>query len=700
MNIALKILIGFAAAVLVLVGAGVIALFVIDPNQYRGVITAQIERTTGRDAAIEGDLSWDIGFPLAISVDGFRLANAEWSSRPNMVTVGEGSVAVAVLPLIKGELQVASLHLKNVDILLETGADGRNNWTFQADQAQPDDGGGGSASMPSVREVDIQDATITYHDVPSGQTLTSQIKRFDVRSDSFASPLEIALAATLAGAPVDIQGVIGPLEQLTGGGSPYPVDLQGTVLGADVQIDGQIAQPLQGEGIDLTVRAEAESLASEAEVIGLQLPPLPPFAINGQLTDTDSGYALDDLDASVGGRDLSGRIEVALGGQRPKIVGTLTSDALDVGDVFAGSAAAEGNGEGAESSPGGNGPLFPDEPLPFDALAIADADVTLKVGRLTMANGVTADDVAIDVKLSDGRLVVKQTVGGFADGSLDGEVQAGKDGSVRIDLTSTGVEAGKLLKALAITDMLQGAPLDGRVNVSGNGKSVNDIVAGLNGEVSLRLGEGGIDNEALELAGGDIATQLIGVINPFAESDKATPLKCGVVRTTIQDGIAQFNNSIGVETDKMSVVGAGVVNFKNNRIDIGFRTDALEGLGLSVAEFAAKFVRVQGTLTDPSIGVDPAGSAAGIAKLGATVGAAVATGGISLIGPAILEGAQQGGVGEACEVALGNKPEAQPGANASDAQSGAANPGSPREKNRQGGVLEGVEQNLRGLFGN
>lgn len=676
-------------------GAGAIALFVIDPNQYRGLITAQIERATGRDAAIEGDLAWQIGFPLAVSVDRFRLANADWGSQPNMVTVGEGSVEVAVLPLLRGEVQIASLHLQDVDVLLETGADGRNNWTFETgQQQQPGDGNGGSSSMPSVREVGVENVTITYRDVPSGQDLTARIERFNVQSESFASPLQVALAATLAGAPVDVEGTVGPLEQLTRGGEPYPVDLQGTVLGADVQIDGRIAQPLQGQGIDLSVKAAAENLADAAKTVGLQLPPLPPLSVNGRLTDTDSGYVLDNLDAKVGGSDLAGRLEVALGGPRPKIIAKLTSKALDIGDVIADRAAEGGDGSGSASGAGANGKLFPDDPLPFNSLAIVDADVMLTVARLTMANGVTADDVALDAKLNDGRLVVKPKAGGFADGSLDGELQAAKDGSVRVDLTSKGVVTGKLLKALAITEMLEGAPLDGRVHVVGNGKSVNDIMAASNGEVSLRLGEGNIDNKALELAGGDIATQLIGVLNPFAESDKATQLKCGVVRAAIQDGVAQFDNSIGFETGKMSIVGAGVVNLKTNQIDIGFRTDALEGLSLSVAEFAAQFVRVQGTLTDPTVGVDAAGSAAGVAKLGATVGAAVATGGISLIAPAILAGAQQGGAGEACQIALGNKPQTPPDA---------AQPGGAPDKNSQsqgGGVLGDVEKNLRGLFGN
>ena len=69
---------------------------------------------------------------------------------------------------------------------------------------------------------------------------------------------------------------------------------------------------------------------------------------------------------------------------------------------------------------------------------------------------------------------------------------------------------------------------------------------------------------------------------------------------------------------------AGRVNFKNEKLDLAMRAAPREGLGISLGGVANSFLRLGGTLQNPRLQIDPTSSVT-------TTGAAVATGGLSLL---------------------------------------------------------------------
>ncbi|MET0216497.1 MAG: hypothetical protein ABW205_01025, partial [Burkholderiales bacterium] len=71
-----------------------------------------------------------------------------------------------------------------------------------------------------------------------------------------------------------------------------------------------------------------------------------------------------------------------------------------------------------------------------------------------------------------------------------------------------------------------------------------------------------------------------------------------------------------------------------------------EGLGISIQATLADMVRVQGTLANPTIGIDPAGSA----RTTLNIGAAILTGGTSLVATSLYDRAV---ATQPCQAALG-----------------------------------------------
>jgi hypothetical protein len=100
----------------------------------------------------------------------------------------------------------------------------------------------------------------------------------------------------------------------------------------------------------------------------------------------------------------------------------------------------------------------------------------------------------------------------------------------------------------------------------------------------------------------------------------------------VRDGIATAQRTIAVETARVDIVAAGTINLRNEALDLALRPNVKEGLGIGAASLA-ELVRVTGTLSNPTVGIDTLGSA----RAALSVGGAIVTGGLSLLGEAALK---------------------------------------------------------------
>ena len=64
------------------------------------------------------------------------------------------------------------------------------------------------------------------------------------------------------------------------------------------------------------------------------------------------------------------------------------------------------------------------------------------------------------------------------------------------------------------------------------------------------------------------------LLNPAYAADPYTELECAVVRLPVRQGVARVANTIAVETSTVDIVGAGTIDFRNETLDLGFRTKA------------------------------------------------------------------------------------------------------------------------------
>ncbi len=158
----------------------------------------------------------------------------------------------------------------------------------------------------------------------------------------------------------------------------------------------------------------------------------------------------------------------------------------------------------------------------------------------------------------------------------------------------------------------------------------------LKGEALLILGEGKISSKFLDWLGAELLIMVVTRINPSANTRPYAQLKCGVVNFSVNAGIATTDRSIAFETSSMTLVSSGSVNLKTEAIDFSLYPNVRSPLGISAGNLA-NMLRIQGTLTEPKIGVNEIRTM----KAGVSVGAALATGGLSFPAERLAETATQ-----------------------------------------------------------
>jgi hypothetical protein len=171
-----------------------------------------------------------------------------------------------------------------------------------------------------------------------------------------------------------------------------------------------------------------------------------------------------------------------------------------------------------------------------------------------------------------------------------------------------------------------GGSTDLAINLDGPGESAARFVGGANGEVRIVMGPARASGAALDAGGGAISG-ILDKVNPFRRTDPYTELRCAVVRLPVRDGIATSQRTIAYETAKVNMVMAGTINLRTEALDLAIRPTVKEGIGIGAGALA-ELVRVTGTLADPSVGIDTLGSA----RAALSVGGAILTGGLSLLG--------------------------------------------------------------------
>ena len=584
------------AAALALVVVVLVLLW--DWNWFKGPVERAVEARTGRSFKIGGDLDVDLGRVTTIRAEELRLGNAPWSKQPTMASTDQLELHIEPLALLfQRELRIPLIRLASPDVRLETGPEGGGNWDF----GMASDGG----KPPRLQRIWIENGYLQFTDAAKKTDIDIKVASRKPKKPGNAPPVALDGGGHWAGNRFTLEGVAESPLELQATDKPYRIDLRAAAGATRAHARGSLVNPFRLRDFDLRMALSGKNLEDLYPLLGLSLPPTPPYALDGRFTRDDNTWHYDGFTGKVGDSDLSGSASVTTGGKRPFLRANLVSKRLDFDDLagFIGDAPQAGGAESInpelaalaaqrKASP----KLLPDTPYALGKLRAMDADVRLKAQRIN-APSLPLDDMDAHLTLDAGLLRLNPLNFGVAGGDIRSNIRMDareKTIRTRADITAKGLNLGELFPDAKLTDDAIGR-IGGQVAITGTGNSIARMLGSADGDISLGMGRGQISNLLMELAGIDIYESLKFLIG----KDHKVPIRCAFGDFGVKDGL-MTSRALAFDTTDTIIIGEGTVNLRDETLDLLLKPRPKDR---SILALRSPLV-VGGTFKDPSFRPD------------------------------------------------------------------------------------------------
>lgn len=537
----------------------------------------RIEEATDRDLVLGGNVELTFWPALGFSVDQVSLSNPrdfDSVARRGGVEAAETPFlaadrivfAVAVMPLLRGEVQVKNLILTGADVQLRAKEDGTSNWTFPTDEEADE------TTLEDLRLDNVQliDSIITFQGAEGEAPLTFEDVDATLALESLDSPAQIQAALTYRAERLNVDAGIGlPRAVLEKGETPITAQLRSAPLEADLSgtfnaETGALTGAIQANGASVRrLLAWVGSPMAEGDGFGA-------YRVTGQMAREGETTALTELALRMDAIEANGALNlINQENGRLRVTGVLNAPTLDLNTYLP--APAQGDGSGVEVDT-----AWSSDPLDLSGLRALDADLNLTLGALRFQR-MSFTNVALALRVANGAADARLTRialyegGGTARLIADG---AGPTPRIAIELNAENIQAETLLRDAIGFDKIVGR---GRLTASlvGTGASQAAIMRSLRGTASFNFNDG-------QYKGVNLA-QMARTLQSFTSGQQAQAQGNG---TDFAELAANFAVSEGVAaTDSLRMLnpfvrleGRGLINIGSQTIDMRLTPRAVRSI--------------------------------------------------------------------------------------------------------------------------
>jgi AsmA protein len=623
-----KLLIVVAALVVLVVVALVAAPFLIPVDRIKQEVQTAALEATGRELKIAGDFKLSLIPRLELQADQVSFANAPWASAPTMAAIERLLVRLEIMPLLSGEVRVASFVLEKPEINLEVAEDGRANFQFETVTEQaadkpaeaPATGEAGAPPTDAISEISFGDVRlsggrVSYRDAASGEVIEISDINLALKLPSLDAPFAADGSLVWNGEKIDLDLSAPSLRPfLAGQESPLKLAIKSSPV--SFGFDGALATlpaAKAGGAIELDVPSLRGLAAWTGNPIEDEGRGLGPLKIAGKVAYEGTRFSFSEAQIAIDNIKATGALAADTGGAKPALEGRLDIERLDLNDYLPppaeGEAAQTTGDQGADGPP----PEWSDEKIDLSGLHSVNADFALTLGSLQVRE-IKVGKSALVMALKDGRLKLDLTELALYDGKGVASITVdarGKVPAITESFKLTGVQAQPLLTDAAAFERLSGTG-NIEIQVSTKGDSQRAMVEALAGNGAINFNDGAIQ-------GINLASMVRNVATAFTADQSAQ-------KTDFSELAATFNITRGIVSNQdlrlvsplMRVTGAGTADLPARRVDYRVTPKAvasLEGQGgaADVAGVAVPVI-VEGPWHDITYRPDLAGLVEDIAK--------------------------------------------------------------------------------------
>jgi hypothetical protein len=372
-------------------------------------------------------------------------------------------------------------------------------------------------------------------------------------------------------------------------------------------LQGNVSNLAAPIGTRLAARIEIDDLAHTAMMFTASRLPALPISAAGRVTLGDGEVAVDELRAQAGKSDAAGRLHIRWR-ERPALSADLTSKLIDTTQWV---------------EPAASGTPVLDRPIRMPSLLSHDAQLRLRAERFLLDRYDLAK-LQVDGTLTNGLIEVSSAA---AEGELSGDLrldlrQEVPGVALRLSLKKVSSEA--LYTTRVESPSGATAPLlSMSAQLAGAGTTLRNMLTAGRGEFLLTAGAGTLPiNSGFEIIAGNLILTLV----PGRRAADHAELECAAARFTIANGVATSSDGVALRLKHLDILGGGAVNLRTDEILFGYRAVRRELLRFSLLGLTSGVAKVTGTVSHPTVELDPSGMLLVGTAAWATAGASLLAG--------------------------------------------------------------------------
>jgi uncharacterized protein involved in outer membrane biogenesis len=174
----------------------------------RPLIEHSATRTLHRQLSLGAfRIGW--GAPLSVEIRDLHLANANWGSQPDMLSLASLTADIDIWPLLRGIVRCEKLRIEGPMLLLERDPAGVPNWHFSGSEALSKELSGivpkGRAHFPILIDLSADKGKFVYR-VPGSKDLRLDVDDLTIRSTGDDQPVTLDLRGAYNETSVHLNG--------------------------------------------------------------------------------------------------------------------------------------------------------------------------------------------------------------------------------------------------------------------------------------------------------------------------------------------------------------------------------------------------------------------------------------------------------------------------------------------------------------
>jgi hypothetical protein len=370
-----------------------------------------------------------------------------------------------------------------------------------------------------------------------------------------------------------------------------------------------------------------------------------PLELHTAFKGTPTKFQMEQLRAQLGDSNIKGAFAMDFEPEVPNFDLRLSTTVLNL-RPFLGD---EPEVAAEKPKPEKGARIIPDTAFPMDTIAKFNGRFAIAADRLLLRRVVLRNN-AIVGEVLDGRLQLSELGTSGDSGRLTASLtlQPGPEGKAKLSASVHSTDLVIDFYQQSEEDKQLLPPFDIDVDLEGSGATVREAAASMQGNIWISSPGGVVKRVIQEKARNPVLAEIVAAVSPSAARQDSIVISCIAAVANAKDGVVLLDPGLAMQSDKLNIFVSGRANLGTEKLDFNLRTQTRKAADISISEVFSPYVKLAGTLADPSVTIDPKGTLL-------SGGAAYLSGGLSILAKKALD--QLGGTRDPCAELLDKAPQ-------------------------------------------